>query len=218
MIGSVNRRKTSTVLGRPVGASSEETRRRIIDATGRCVAEVGYSQATIREIARIAHVTSGTLYHYFPNKSELIKAAVAEMADMVLPRFADAVHRAEGVLDKLTAILDECERINRDYPYAVGFDRAIRGESARHLHLGDNSEVMFSELGGVVVEVMRQGKRDGALGPDVDVHSAANAFLTLIRGLNEYTTMASAREYHSTVRALKTLVRGAMFDYGRLSD
>ena len=87
--------KTATLLGRPVGASGEETRRRIIDATGRCVAEVGYSQATIREIARMAKVTSGTLYHYFPNKAELIRAAVAEITAVVVPRLVDAVEGSE---------------------------------------------------------------------------------------------------------------------------
>ena len=34
---------TRTQLGRPVGASGEETRQRIIVATMRCVANVGYS-------------------------------------------------------------------------------------------------------------------------------------------------------------------------------
>ncbi|WP_156766538.1 TetR/AcrR family transcriptional regulator, partial [Mycobacterium sp. E2327] len=58
-------------LGRPVGASGERTRARIITAAMRCVGEVGYSQATIREIAKAADMTSASLYHYFPNKSEL---------------------------------------------------------------------------------------------------------------------------------------------------
>ena len=54
-------------LGRPAGANAEHTRRRILTAAMRCVAEVGYTQTTIREIARAADMTSGTLYHYFPN-------------------------------------------------------------------------------------------------------------------------------------------------------
>ncbi|WP_155771713.1 TetR/AcrR family transcriptional regulator, partial [Mycobacterium asiaticum] len=58
-------------LGRPVGASGEQTRQRIIAATMRCVAQAGYSRATIREIARTADVTSASLYNYFPNKAEL---------------------------------------------------------------------------------------------------------------------------------------------------
>ena len=77
---------TPALLGRPVGSSGEETRQRIIEATMRCVAEVGYSQATIREIARVAQMTSGSLYHYFPNKSELMKVTVAEFAELTVPR------------------------------------------------------------------------------------------------------------------------------------
>lgn len=208
--------KTATLLGRPVGASGEETRRRIIDATGRCVAEVGYSQATIREIARMAKVTSGTLYHYFPNKAELIRAAVAEITAVVVPRLVDAVEGSDGVLDKLTALLDECARINRDYPYAAAFDRAIRAESASHLKLGEHSETMFVDLRRVIADVMRQAKKEGALGPDVDIPGTSDAILTLIRGLNEYTTTASSRQYAATVRALKALIRGTMFDYDAL--
>lgn len=209
--------KPSSVLGRPVGASGEETRQRIIDAAGRCVAEVGYSQATIREIARMAQVTSATLYHYFPNKAELITAAVADITAVALPKLTDAVRQTDGVLDKLTAILDECESINRDYPYAAAFDRAIRAESARHLNLGEHSETMFGDLRSLIVEVMRQGKREGALGPGLDVQAASNAIITVIRGLNEYAATASSREYRSTVRALKALLCGTMFDYGALT-
>ncbi|WP_131812122.1 helix-turn-helix domain-containing protein, partial [Mycobacterium mantenii] len=52
---------TTNQLGRPVGASGEQTRQRIIVAAMRCVAEKGYSRATIREIARTAGVTSASL-------------------------------------------------------------------------------------------------------------------------------------------------------------
>ncbi len=80
-------------LGRPVGASGEQTRRRIIAAAMRCVAEKGYSQASIREIAREAQITSGSLYHYFPNKSELLKATVKEIEEIALPRLRAASAR-----------------------------------------------------------------------------------------------------------------------------
>jgi AcrR family transcriptional regulator len=209
---------TPSLLGRPPGASGDETRRRIIDATVRCVAEVGYSQATIREIARTARVTSGTLYHYFSNKTELINATFIEMADIVLPRLSGAATSADGVLERLTAILDECESINRDYPFVAAFDRAIRAESAQHLHLGESSETMFAALRNVIVDVMKEGKRQGALGPNVNVQSASSAIFTLIRGLNEYTTTAPNRQYHSTVEALKALVTGALFDYDKLAS
>lgn len=55
-------------LGRPVGANGEETRPRILTATMRCVAEVGYSKASIRDIARSAEVSSAALYNNFANR------------------------------------------------------------------------------------------------------------------------------------------------------
>ncbi|WP_156763487.1 TetR/AcrR family transcriptional regulator, partial [Mycobacterium scrofulaceum] len=53
-------------------------------------ATAGYSRATIREIARTADVTSASLYHYFPNKSELLAAAVEDIERIAVPRLRDA--------------------------------------------------------------------------------------------------------------------------------
>src|ERR1700742_1919833 len=98
---------TPSQLGRPVGAHGEQSRRRILDAAMRCVAEVGYSQATIREIARAADMTSGSLYHYFPNKSELLKATGEAIEDIVLPRLRAAAAECDDVVDRLESVLDE---------------------------------------------------------------------------------------------------------------
>src|SRR5262249_46484315 len=98
---------TPSQLGRPVGANGEQTRRRIITATMRCVAEVGYSRATIREIARAAGMTGGSLYHYFPNKSELLKATGEHIEEIMLPRLRAAAAQSDDVIDRLDAVLDE---------------------------------------------------------------------------------------------------------------
>ncbi|WP_139333045.1 TetR/AcrR family transcriptional regulator, partial [Mycobacterium sp. SP-6446] len=119
---------TRTQLGRPVGASGEETRRRIIVATMRCVAEVGYSQATIREIARAADMTSGSLYHYFPNKSELLNATGEEIEQIVSHRLRAAAADGDHVVDRLDAVLDEYGQLMRDYPYLTAFLRAMRAQ------------------------------------------------------------------------------------------
>src|ERR1700749_3506606 len=89
---------------RPVGASGEETRQRIIVATMKCVAEVGYSKATIREIARAAAGTSATLYNYFRNKWELTKATIAARADASTPRVRKAAERPGDVIDRIEAV------------------------------------------------------------------------------------------------------------------
>ena len=200
------------MLGRPVGANSEETRKRILDATMRCVADVGYSRATIREIARAAQMTSGSLYHYFPNKAELVRATFDEVATIAVPRLAQAAERNVSTIDKLMAVLDESVRVMRDYPLAVAFDRAIRAESPRDLQLAENSDVRFMALHSLIREILEQGARENALAPGVDVDSAAGAIFLIFRGLNEYAAgTPPAAEYHATVAALKQLLRGRLF-------
>ena len=202
----------SALLGRPVGANSEETRKRILDATMRCVAKVGYSRATIREIAREAQMTSGSLYHYFPNKAELVKATFDEVATIAVPRLAQAAERNVSTLDKLMAVLDESVRVMRDYPLAVAFDRAIRAESPQDLHLAENSDVRFMALRSLIRDILEQGAREDALAPGVDVESAASAIFLIFRGLNEFAASTPpAVEYNATVAALKQLLRGRLF-------
>jgi AcrR family transcriptional regulator len=205
----------SSFLGRPVGANSEETRRRILEATMRCVADVGYSRTTIREIAREAKMTSGSLYHYFPNKAELVKATFDEVATIAVPRLEQAAERNVATLDKLMAVLDESVRVIQDYPLAVAFDRAIRAESPQHLHLAETSDTRFAALRNLIRDILEQGTREKELGRGVDVESAANAVYMVFRGLNEYAASAPPpEEYHATVAALKQLLRGQLFDDG----
>ncbi|WP_459975034.1 TetR/AcrR family transcriptional regulator, partial [Mycobacterium sp. MUNTM1] len=117
---------TRAQRGRPVGASGEETRRRIVVATMRCVATAGYARATIREIARTANVTSASLYNYFPNKSALMKAAVAARTDIAVPRLRRAAARPGDAITRLEAVLDESGRLMREFPDLAAFEWVIR--------------------------------------------------------------------------------------------
>jgi AcrR family transcriptional regulator len=198
-----------------VGAKAEETRPRIIAATMRCVAEVGYSRATIREIARMADMTSGSLYHYFPNKSELIKATFLSLAETTVPRLTAAANAADGALDKLAAVLDESDRLMREYPYAAAFDRAIRVESAQQPDLVADSDTVFQALREVIAGIVEDARRDGALAAEIDVRSAVNAVYALLLGLYEQAATAPPEDYHATLRAAKAMLRGALFDWGQ---
>jgi len=204
---------TSPTLGRPAGASGDKTRQRILEATMRCVAEVGYSRATIREIARVANMTGGSLYHYFPNKSALIMATYTELVDTAVPRLAEAARTDGNVLDRFMAVLDECDQMMRDHPFIAAFDRAIRVEGPPHLRVAQDRETMFTVLRNVLLGIIEDAAAAGTLSPQTDPHSAANAIYVLMRGLVEYGATAPAEQYHATVRALKLLIRGALFDY-----
>lgn len=192
---------TRAQLGRPVGASGEETRQRIIVATMRCVARVGYSRATIREIARTANVTSASLYNYFPNKSELITAAIAARTDVALPRLRQAAGRSGGAIDRIEAMLDESGRLMREYPDLAAFEWAIRAEGA---------VVLDSEMaGGTGFQAFRE-----IIESVVEDARAVDAIYSLIYGLTELAATLPAEDYHAALGAAKQLIRGTLFTSG----
>lgn len=58
----------------------DERREQLIDAGARLFAEHAYEEISMREVAQAAGVSKPLLYHYFPSKIELFKAAVGEKA------------------------------------------------------------------------------------------------------------------------------------------
>jgi AcrR family transcriptional regulator len=58
----------------------DERRAQILEAGTMLFAEHAYEEISMREIAQAAGISKPLLYHYFPSKIELFKAAVAEAA------------------------------------------------------------------------------------------------------------------------------------------
>lgn len=200
-----------TQLGRPVGADGEQTRRRIITAAMRCVAEVGYSQTTIREIARAADMTSGSLYHYFPNKSELLRATGQEIENIVAPRLRGAVQRSEDVADQLDAVLDESKRLVRDFPHLAAFLRAVRSGGTTQSRLGAPPYPGSKALRDVVTEIVENADRQGALSRATNTAAAIDAICALTRGLTEPAALDTPEAYDATLGVAKRMIRGTLF-------
>ena len=198
-------------LGRPAGANGEQTRARILTAAMRCVAEVGYSQATIREIARAADMTSGSLYHYFPNKSELLTATVREIDEIAFPRLRAAAARADDVVDRLEAVLDELDRLMREYPYLAAFDRAMRTESTSHPRSGGATHPGLKALRDIINDIIEDARAGGALPADANPGAAVNAIYALARGLTERAAKLPPDAYAATLASAKKLIRGTLF-------
>jgi AcrR family transcriptional regulator len=194
-----------------VGADGERTRARIIAAAMSCVAEVGYSRATIREIGMAAGVTSGSLYHYFPNKSALLDATVSEIDEIARPRLRTASAQADDVVDRLEAVLDESDRLMREYPYLAAFDRAMRAEGAVRTRGGRPRYPGLKALRDIVDEIIGDALARRALPPETDPGAAVNAIYALTRGLTEQAAKLAPAGYAATLRSAKELIRGTLF-------
>jgi TetR/AcrR family transcriptional regulator len=62
----------------------EEARRRLIDATARCIVRRGNAQIRMSEVADEAGVARSTVYRYFPTRGELILGLLLDRVDAAL--------------------------------------------------------------------------------------------------------------------------------------
>lgn len=72
---------TTKTRRRPVQKRSRETVNAILEATTRVLRDEGYDRATTNRIAKVAGVSIGSLYQYFPNKNELFLALLERHAE-----------------------------------------------------------------------------------------------------------------------------------------
>jgi AcrR family transcriptional regulator len=82
----------------------DERRRQLLDAGAELFAQHSFEEISMREIAEGAGVSKPLLYHYFPSKIDLFKAAVSEKAEELQQLIEPS---GEGqAIEQLSQILD----------------------------------------------------------------------------------------------------------------
>ncbi|PRB15956.1 TetR/AcrR family transcriptional regulator [Microbacterium sp. MYb62] len=81
-------------MPRASAAAAAETARRILDVATTQFAALGYAAASVDEIARLAGVTRGAVYHHYTSKPLLFTAIAEEQQRMVAAAIVDATTRS----------------------------------------------------------------------------------------------------------------------------
>jgi TetR/AcrR family transcriptional regulator, transcriptional repressor for nem operon len=69
----------------------ERTRARIVDEAARLIHERGVADATLEDVKAAAGVSGSQLYHYFPDKDELVQAVIDHQADVIVGNQRQAI-------------------------------------------------------------------------------------------------------------------------------
>jgi AcrR family transcriptional regulator len=89
---------TATLPGKRE-ATKAANRAAILAAARDAFAELGYGQATVRDVVRRTDLASGTFYNYFPDKESVLRALVEDNSAVVQERLREARGRAETIED-----------------------------------------------------------------------------------------------------------------------
>lgn len=153
-------------------ARKEATRLRVLDAARQLFEEVGYEAATIRQIARRAGVSVGSVFTGFESKSHVLLEVVRERLDEL---YAD-LERVAPHLRGSTA--DRCRSLFAVH-YAFEFRRlrlflahlsvAFERRETREAPIGSNPR-----LRGMIRECLADGVARGDVRPETDLELAVD--------------------------------------------
>jgi AcrR family transcriptional regulator len=159
-----------------------ERRLALVKAAFREVAEKGFAEVTLDDIARRAGVSKGVTLYYFSSKEDLFRRLFAWLVDSIHARMRDAVSSAAAPTEKiheLVAITFPSPSKNRAFFRAfVDFC----GLAARRDAFRDVMERFYRGCREIDVEIVRDGMRRGDFGV-TDADAAASTMRAIFDGL-----------------------------------
>lgn len=161
----------------------EQTRRRIVAAAAQLMFDNGVAQTKIEEVRDAAGVSNSQIYHYFADKTALVRAVIDYQTDAVV-----------GVQEPVFAHLDTMEDLRTWRDYAIAQQEALdcRGgcpiaslagqlaekDEAARLQLAFS----FRRWSAGLREGLHRMHQAGRLHPDADPDQLATVLLSALQG------------------------------------
>ena len=157
---------------------SDESRRQLLDAALRVIAQKGYSAATIDEIVREAGVSKGLAYYHFKSKaamaSSILDQGVGELSRQFeaiaqsAPNATEALARIFGVFTGAIVNNREFGRFFVSELWREGrvWSEELRADEERMVH--------------VIASQLQRGQHEGSIRPEIDPTFDAVAIIGLV--------------------------------------
>ena len=195
--------------GRPrLTPKGERTRARIVEEAAVLIHERGVAGTTLDDVKAAAEVSGSQLYHYFPDKNDLVQAVIDYQADATVSnqRHAD-LGSAEGVQAWRDMVITAAERVQAKGGCPLGSLGGQLAESdpeARSL-IAAGFERWTTEIS----QGLRSLQASGQLPPGLDPDDLAVTLLaTLQGGLLLAQVQRSTRPFETAVDTLLALTIG----------
>jgi AcrR family transcriptional regulator len=170
---------------KPVREKVSKRRDEILQVAARLFAEKGYEETTIREIGDAAGILSGSLYHHFQTKEEMLHELLKRFISMG-PEYQAIVDKGKGARDTLCDMIVLGLKAVVNNPHIVSITVHERKFLARHPSF-TYVEDAWRANGKIWYGVLQRGVSDGIFREDLDLH-------LLLRMINDL--MAAAVDWY----------------------
>lgn len=143
-------------------------RGRLLAAAAHLFRNKGFERTTVRDLAQEVGIQSGSIFHHFKTKEEILRCVMEEVIHFNTDRMREGLEQSPGPREKLLALIrSELNSINGDTGEAMAvliFEwRCLRPESQAHiLELRSHYERMW-------LDTLEQARDAGLIAPDRDL-------------------------------------------------
>jgi len=188
-------------------AKGARTRARIVQEAAALIHERGVAATTLEDVKVAAEVSGSQLYHYFPDKNDLVQAVIDYQADTIVKHNRQALGSPKGVGAWRDMVVNGVRSTQGRGGCALGSLGGQLAESdpeARALIAAG-----FEQWAAAIGEKLKSLHADGKLPPDIDPDDLATTLLaTLQGGLLLAQVERSTRPFETAVDTLLALVIG----------
>jgi AcrR family transcriptional regulator len=164
----------------------------------------GYAQTGVNEIIAAAETTSGSFYHFFPAKDDLLLAVVDHASELLDHQVFAVAEQIEDPVEQVFSVLDASRRHLQVHDLALGspIGGLVSEVSASHPRVREHLENVFEHWTGRVADMLdRAGDR---LAASVDRRTLARFILAAVEGaMLEARVRRSLQPFDDTVAELR---------------
>lgn len=149
-------------------ATPVDRRDLILERAADLFARQGVASTTVREIAEAVGILSGSLYHHFASKDEIVDAIVSGFMDDLVARYEAVLAGDTDPATRLRGLVHASIATSSEHPHAT----EIYQNDARYLQAADGSSVVRANARSVRnawIKVLEEGAEAGVFRSDVPV-------------------------------------------------
>jgi TetR/AcrR family transcriptional regulator, transcriptional repressor for nem operon len=185
----------------PKGA---RTRARIVEEAAVLIHQRGVAGTTLDDVKVAAGVSGSQMYHYFPDKNELVQAVIDSQADAIVNRNRRALSSANGVETWRNMVLAAAKRTKAKGGCALG---SLAGQLAES---DPEGRVLiaagFDQWAAAIADGLRSLHADGKLPSGIDPDDLAITLLATLEGALLLSQVhRSSRPFETAINTLLAL-------------
>ncbi|MGB8652092.1 MAG: TetR/AcrR family transcriptional regulator [Mycobacteriales bacterium] len=140
----------------------------ILERAADLFAKQGVAATTVREIAEAVGILSGSLYHHFASKDDIVDAIVSGFMDDLVTRYDAVLASGTDPASRLVGLVRASVATSAEHPHAT----EIYQNDARYLQAADGPTVVRQSARAVRsawIKVLEEGAAAGVFRDDVPV-------------------------------------------------